>query len=185
MKYILLTFMLLSCFTAISQPIKGNIFLNGKFQIEKEGEYSISSLQPSLGYFINSKFATGITTGITQEYPYQGSKRIGIIWGIFTRNYFPIGSEQKFFFYLHSYLQKTKFKYPNNITDNYLVIGVFPSFAFFPTEKISIDLTFIDMYYALAVDNNSIQGRNVNAFSLKGDFIYPSLSIGFFLGKRD
>lgn len=175
---------LLSGHFLIAQPKQGSLMLNGKLEFKKEGSYNSTTVAPSIGYFFNSKLAAGATVGFTDENVSNGSysSRTGFLYGVFVRKYFSVGKEEKFFFFLHPYLQSVKFNYDNtNASSSYFVFGLSPGFTFFPAKRIGIDFTFINLVIAQPTKGVS----NSTALSFEGNTAYPSLSITFLLRNKE
>jgi hypothetical protein len=185
MKYFFFFLSLLLGFSLSAQPKKGSLMLNGKLEFKKEGNFSSKTVAPSIGYFFSSKLAVGATVGVTDENDNSGSysSRTGFLYGVFVRKYFSVGKEERFFFFLHPYLQNVNFNYDNysSTTTNYVVFGLSPGFTFFPARRIGIDFTFINLVIAQQIKNNG----SSPAVSFEGNSAYPSLSITFLLRNKE
>ncbi|MCU0443279.1 MAG: porin family protein [Microscillaceae bacterium] len=192
---------------ANAQIEKGSMYLGGSFGISSttiqtnnnDRKVSSFSLVPNFGYFVTDKISVGLGIGYEQS-------RNDLIPGVGTatdtrglfiiapaaRYYVPLTSENFFFFAQFQVgfgFGNRKFEdrvgsatFTVESKSRSFGLGLSPGFAFFPTKKWAIELSFEGISYRSFdpnTDSNSDNDRE-STFTLGVDSFAPRLGVQFF-----
>ena len=192
-KLLLITAIALASLKVSAQTEQGTIMAGGavNFSTSKsdaDGAESSDSftILPMMGYFIQNNVAIGTGIGYSHS-KNAGGKSGTFIVNPFARAYKGLGSEQfKFFGQLSVPLSfENSEDDDGNDTGSETSIGVAlsPGFAFFPTKKFAIELTFSGIQFQnTKVEDgagNKVDGSSGNSFSIGANFFSPDLGFVF------
>ena len=198
-------------FTVHAQTEKGNKILGGSLSFltvntkltnanTKQNEFSIG---PKFGYFIGRNVAVGLdasyslskssssyiaTTAANGNYDEnlvtQSAKNQNTNLGAFVRYYVDITERFKFFGQFNANVGFGKIEQTNAIpTDNTNYnASISPSIAFFPTQKLAIELGFgliSYQYNKIKYKDRNADSYNMNVFNFGFRSFNPSLGVNF------
>lgn len=163
----------------------GNVSYNYEKVVDLDGNQQSYSILPNIGYFVKDNFALGLGlgyAGISQE---NAADRKSIAGGFIVSpyaRYYKGDGPVKFFGQLSVPMAWANSKIDGNkvgTSENYGAT-VSPGIAFFPTEKIGVELSVRGLYYeysSIKHENGSKVGTNT--FGLNADSFAPSLGVKF------
>ncbi len=177
MKLFLFITSMLFCFSfsVSAQTEQGSKFIGGSFQISTNtysGTDDVNTsftLEPKFGYFIKDRWAIG--SGLGLSITSDGDTDVTFTISPFTRYYIPL-IEEKFFAVGEAGL---------NVgfgSDTSFGIYAAPGFAFFPTERWSIELAF--ELLSFNITNPDGDNNTTTSFSFGTNTYSPSLGVNFF-----
>ncbi|WP_256011355.1 outer membrane beta-barrel protein [Desertivirga xinjiangensis] len=191
MKKVLLIAAIAVCSLKVSaQTEQGNIVVGGsvnfssqKIEVEDDAATSFSII-PKAGYFIQENIALGTGIGFQSGKSFDGDKTNTFIIAPFGRYYKSISEQFKFFGELSVPMAFGRSE--NEDGDKgpkYSAIGVglSPGFAFFPTKKFGIELSFSGISYRSETVKPEIgDDMTSNVFNIGADFFNPNIGLLFY-----
>jgi hypothetical protein len=162
-------------FSVFAQTEQGSKFIGGSFQIStttnsfNDNTSTSFTLSPKFGYFLQDRWAIG--SGLGLSITSNGDTDVTFTISPFTRYYIPL-IEEKFFAVGEAGLSV------GFGTDTSFGIYAAPGFAFFPTERWSIELAF--NLLSFNITNPDGDNNTTTSFSFGTNTYSPSLGVNFF-----
>lgn len=181
-------------FAANAQTEKGNVILGGNVSYDystvkgSDVESHALGILPSVGFFVNDNFAIGTSVGYTYEKNsatsgFFGSEKINeFSVAPFARLYKGDGNF-KFFGQLSVPMGWGTGKNGDDKVGSINRYGVelAPGFAFFPTEKIGIELSVKGLYYQNTTEKPEGGDKTTsNTFGLNANSLAPRIGVQFY-----
>lgn len=152
---------------------------------ENASKSSGFSFAPGAGYFISNSFAVGLNVNVSsdrQENQSGDFKSNGLSFGAFARWYKPLGDESKFYFFAQPGISfgsvKEEFEGFESKSSSFS-IGASPGFAFYPSNRVGIELSFSGISYTS--QNPEGDNNNRSFFNFGASSLSPSLGVTFLL----
>lgn len=170
-----------------AQVAEGNKFINGTVRLlvlgNSEDTQTAFTLTPTFGYFVNDQTAVGGTLGVLVQ-PTGGDDDLTVFLSPFIRRYFPIADDQ-FYFFLNGTLSLSfgnsaaGFGEFRSSEDAFSVgLTASPGFAYFPTERWSLDFTFTG--FGLTFFDVGSEDGTTTLFTIGATSFSPSLGFSYF-----
>jgi hypothetical protein len=185
-KIFTVTILLLSGIQLFGQIQQGKVLLSGTVSYLKSGDADAYELGVQGGYFVTDKTAVGAAVSI------EKGTRVDLdilffgeieskSFGVFTRHYFNMGDESKFYFYLQPAFNFVKTSLTETDGDEFefdtKLLSVSPGFSYYPVPKIGIELSLTGLVYQFP------EGDGDGVFTLDLKPLSPTLGITFLLGN--
>jgi long-subunit fatty acid transport protein len=158
------------------------------------------TFQPAISYFIKDNLALGLVVGLasskSQVAGVDDSKKTGLAVAPSVRYYMPISNRFKFYGQLLVPIGSEKTIVDQGATVDVkaqtMGVNLIPGFAFFPSQKISVELNVGSIYFQTAKSGD--EKTTISGVSFLGEDLYyesatfnafskASIGIKFHLGK--
>ena len=182
-------------FAANAQTEKGKVILGGNVSYDyskvkgSDVESHTLGIVPSVGYFVNDNFAVGTGVG----YMYEKNSATAAFFGGETVNEFSVAP------FARLYKGDGNFKFFGQLSVpmgwgtgkngdgdklgsiNRYGVQLAPGFAYFPTEKIGIELSVKGLYYENTTTKPEGAGKTTsNTFGLNANSLAPRIGVQFY-----
>ncbi len=189
MKNLFLAFLVFgSTLSGLVQVESGSKFINGTLRFDvlgnSEDTQTAFTFTPTFGYLISDQMALGGTLGVIVQPTGGNDNDLTLFLSPFVRRYFPIADDQ-FYFFLDGTLSLSfgssaagfgEFRSSEDALSISLMAS--PGFAYFPTERWSLDFTFTG--FGLSFFDIGGEGDTITLFTIGATSFSPSLGFSYF-----
>ncbi|WP_242689223.1 outer membrane beta-barrel protein [Pedobacter sp. SYSU D00535] len=195
MKKVLLTLAIAaSGLVASAQTEKGNVLLGGTIDYTStkshaDGAEAANDLTilPVAGYFVGNNLAIGTGIGFSSQKAASGAKTNAFVVSPFGRYYKNLNEQFKFFGQLAvpMIFGSAEDSDGDDLgSTQTLGVSLSPGFAYFPSKKVGIELSFSGISFLDTTVKNSdgdkIEGAGASTFSIGADFFSPQIGLVFY-----